>query len=325
MIYIVFILVFLIIFVYINFRKQQQKLIDAKEKYASIVEDLGENFFAYRMDADLKFVYLSKNMEKILGISPKDVLGKSFEGMLEWTRDSIEVGTKSLAAYYKGQQHSDLTMMSFIHPRSGEERFIRIADHAVVDRSGNLLWIEGILEDITERINAEKTLHEKKLELEKLATTDILTGSYNRYSIMEQIKEEIHRHKRKEEAFSIIMYDFDHFKQINDNFGHIAGDHVLKEATKAIRQVIREIDKIGRYGGEEFLILLPFSDLSNALEVAQRVKDAVAFYHFEDVGQVTISLGVAQYDKNESLESLLKRVDEKMYQSKYSGRNKVTS
>ena len=310
---------------YFRFRKQEQKLIEAKEKYESIVEDLGEDFFAYRMNADLNFVYFSKNMENILGVSPKEILGKNFDGILEWTGDSLEVGAKSLEAYYTGQQKSDLTTMSFIHPASGEERFVRVADHAVHDSSGNLLWIEGILEDITERVNAEKALRKKELELERLATTDALTECYNRYSIMKQIKEEINRIKRNEEPLSIIMYDFDNFKQINDNFGHEMGDYVLKESTQVISQVIREIDKIGRYGGEEFLILLPFSNLSNALEVAERVKDAIASHQFKDLDQVTISLGVVEYNNDESLESFLKRVDEKMYQSKYSGRNKISS
>ena len=325
MIYIILILIFLIIFMYFRFRKQEQKLIEAKEKYESIVEDLGEDFFAYRMNADLNFVYFSKNMENILGVSPKEILGKNFDGILEWTGDSLEVGAKSLEAYYTGQQKSDLTTMSFIHPASGEERFVRVADHAVHDSSGNLLWIEGILEDITERVNAEKALRKKELELERLATTDALTECYNRYSIMKQIKEEINRIKRNEEPLSIIMYDFDNFKQINDNFGHEMGDYVLKESTQVISQVIREIDKIGRYGGEEFLILLPFSNLSNALEVAERVKDAIASHQFKDLDQVTISLGVVEYNNDESLESFLKRVDEKMYQSKYSGRNKISS
>ncbi|WP_345980047.1 sensor domain-containing diguanylate cyclase [Sulfurimonas sp. HSL3-2] len=310
---------------YFRFRKQEQKLIEAKEKYESIVEDLGEDFFAYRMNADLNFVYFSKNMENILGVSPKEILGKNFDGILEWTGDSLEVGAKSLEAYYTGQQKSDLTTMSFIHPASGEERFVRVADHAVHDSSGNLLWIEGILEDITERVNAEKALRKKELELERLATTDALTECYNRYSIMKQIKEEINRIKRNEEPLSIIMYDFDNFKQINDNFGHEMGDYVLKESTQVVSQVIREIDKIGRYGGEEFLILLPFSNLSNALEVAERVKDAVASHQFKDLDQVTISLGVVEYNNDESLESFLKRVDEKMYQSKHSGRNTISS
>lgn len=325
MIYIILILIFLIIFIYFKFRKEQQKLLEAKEKYESIVEDLGENFFAYRMNADLKFVYFSKNMEKILGIPPKSALGKTFEGMLEWTGDSVEVGEKSLESYSNKEQFHDITMMSFIHPLSKEERFIRVADHAVHDDSGNLLWIEGILEDVTERAKAEKALREKELELEKIATTDVLTGSENRYSIIKHIKEEIHRTQRKQESLSIIMYDFDHFKNINDNFGHDMGDYVLKESTKVIKEVIRDIDKIGRYGGEEFLILLPFSTLTSALEVAHRVKDAVSSHHFEGLPQITISLGVVEYKKDESLQSLLKRVDDKMYQSKHSGRNAISS
>lgn len=324
---IVLIAIFLIIlvFIYLRFQKQQQKLIEVKEKYESIVEDLGDDFFAYRMDADLKFVYFSKNMENILGVSPEKVLGKTFDGMLKWTGNSIEVGEKSLEAYSTGEQSNDLTIMSFIHPVSKEERFVRISDHTVNDSSGKLLWIEGILEDITEQVNAEKALHQKEQELEKLATTDILTGCYNRYYIMKLIEEEINRIKRTGESLSLIMYDFDHFKQINDNYGHHAGDNVLQESTQIISQVIREIDKVGRYGGEEFLILLPFSNLSSALEVAKRVKDVVASHHFKDLKQVTLSLGVVQYNDKESLHSFLKRVDDKMYQSKHLGRNIISS
>ncbi len=325
MIYIIFVLIFLIIFIYVRFERQQQKLIEAKEKYESIVEDLGDKFFAYRMNTELKFVYFSKNMENILGISPDQALGKTFEEILEWTGDSLEVGQTSLDAYAKGKQQKDLTTMSFIHPTTKEERFIRVTDHTVTDSSGKLLWIEGILEDITESVNAAKALREKELELEKLATTDVLTKSFNRYCIMNQIEEEISRTKRKEEPLSLIMYDFDHFKQINDNFGHNVGDYVLKESTEVISHVIREIDKLGRYGGEEFLILLPMSRLTDALEVAERVREAIASHHFKNLEQVTISLGVVEYQKDEPLQSLLKRVDEKMYESKRSGRNKVSS
>jgi diguanylate cyclase (GGDEF)-like protein/PAS domain S-box-containing protein len=325
MIYIILILISLIIFIYIRFEKQHKKLIEAKEKYESIVEDLGDKFFAYRMNADFKFVYFSKNMENVLGISPDQALGKSFNEILEWTGDSLEIGEKSLDAYEKGQQHDDLTTMSFIHPLTQEERFVRVTDHTVTDSSENLLWVEGILEDITESVNAQKALHEKELELEKLATTDVLTKCFNRYYIMNNIEEEINRTKRKEEPLALIMYDFDHFKQINDQFGHDVGDYVLKEATEVISHVIREIDKPGRYGGEEFLILLPFSTLTDALEVAERVREAIASHHFKNLDQVTVSLGVVEYQKDESFQNLLKRVDEKMYESKRSGRNKASS
>lgn len=277
------------------------------------------------MNAELKFVYFSKNMENILGISPDQALSKTFEEILEWTGDSLEVGQRSLDAYVKGKQQKDLTTMSFIHPITKEERFVRVTDHTVTDSSGKLLWIEGILEDITESVNAAKELREKELELEKLATIDVLTKCFNRYCIMNQIEEEISRTKRKEESLSLIMYDFDHFKQINDNYGHNVGDYVLKESTEVISHVIREVDKLGRYGGEEFLILLPMSTLTDAIEVAERVREAIASHHFENLEQVTISLGVVEYQKDEPLQSLLKRVDEKMYESKRSGRNKVSS
>ncbi|MBN2824620.1 MAG: GGDEF domain-containing protein [Campylobacterales bacterium] len=161
-------------------------------------------------------------------------------------------------------------------------------------------------------------------ELQKLATVDALTECYNRYAIMEYIQAEINRSKRISKPFSLIMYDLDHFKAINDTYGHDKGDRVLQIVTDIIRHSIREVDLVGRYGGEEFLILMPHTALREAIEIAQRAKEAVANYKFDTIKGVTISLGVIEYQEGEEINSLLKRVDELLYQSKKEGRNRVS-
>lgn len=180
---------------------------------------------------------------------------------------------------------------------------------------------EKQLEEINE--NLEKTVQLRTQELQILATTDALTGIANRYSIMEKLQMQIDRVKRTSEPLSLIMYDFDHFKDINDKYGHNVGDEVLKGVTKLIKNSIRDMDIIGRYGGEEFLIILPNTDIEKTKELADRLREKVASQNFSNI-EITISMGVVEYGVNESLNSFIKRVDDLMYKSKNSGRNTVS-
>ncbi len=163
-------------------------------------------------------------------------------------------------------------------------------------------------------------------KLKLIASTDKLTGLFNRNKFYEIISNEIERAKRYNRPLSLIIFDIDHFKKINDTFGHNIGDYVLKTIATIIKKNIRKNDTPFRWGGEEFIVLTPETDINGAATFAEKLREAVENYKFDKVVKVTISLGVAQYDpkKDKDIDSLINRADEALYKSKESGRNRVT-
>lgn len=164
-----------------------------------------------------------------------------------------------------------------------------------------------------------------KKELEKIASIDVLTGLYNRRMINEFAKNELETVKRNSNGLSIIMIDIDYFKQVNDTFGHQVGDSVLAQLAKLILDNTRKSDIQGRYGGEEFIIICPQTTNEAACILAEKLRSAVDNFEFDVAGLKTISLGVATFNKNDDVESMIKRADDGLYQAKNSGRNRFIS
>ena len=179
--------------------------------------------------------------------------------------------------------------------------------------------------------NLETKVKERTRELEKLkdnyeqlATTDALTNIHNRYSIMKVFTDEVNRANRYITPLSVILYDIDHFKEVNDTYGHKAGDDTLKELSNIIKASIRDIDIIGRYGGEEFLIILPNTKLHEAENFAHRLIEKVGGTTFDIVGSITISIGLVELQSGETMDEIFARVDSLLYKSKEDGRNRLS-
>jgi diguanylate cyclase (GGDEF)-like protein len=173
-------------------------------------------------------------------------------------------------------------------------------------------------------------LHRANERLAELAVTDELTGLANRRHVIERLTDAFALARRHGTDLSIAMADFDHFKQINDAFGHAAGDRYLVRASAAMRGVLREVDVIGRYGGEEFLLVLPGSSLEGAIAVAERIRSSVEDLALEHAstdfpeGHSTISIGVAVLEPSlKDSSDLLKKADLALYRAKAEGRNRV--
>lgn len=172
---------------------------------------------------------------------------------------------------------------------------------------------------IKEWMHSNKTMISK---LEELATYDGLTGIFNRQSIDAKLNYAISKVRRYPSSLSIILFDIDHFKKINDTFGHAVGDSILKELSNVTANSLRELDLLGRYGGEEFLIILQETSIEGAQTVAVKVCEAIANNAFDTVQQVTVSLGVAELRDNETAEHFVQRADMALYVAKDSGRNR---
>jgi diguanylate cyclase (GGDEF)-like protein len=155
------------------------------------------------------------------------------------------------------------------------------------------------------------------------AVHDALTGAFNKGYFSEYLEHEIARAVRKQIPFSLIMLDIDHFKRVNDTYGHRRGDYALKTLADVVRKSKRNADVLSRIGGEEFIILLPDTGLSDAGQLAERVRKSVEDFPFEEIGKLTVSLGVTEFTQADNQESILKRVDSALYLAKGNGRNRT--
>ena len=187
---------------------------------------------------------------------------------------------------------------------------------------GSTVW-EGVLIDITEQKEAEQALVKANRELERLANFDHLTGLANRRHYEDLAVREMVRVLRYGGKVSQILLDIDHFKRVNDRFGHAAGDRFLVECSRLLEERLREADLLARLGGEEFVILLPESDLDEAMQLAEQLRIAIAGFSFTLVGPVTASFGAAEWIAGESFSKWLNRADHAMYRAKRAGRNRV--
>ena len=185
-----------------------------------------------------------------------------------------------------------------------------------------LVEFNSTLEESVSKRTCELELANEQLEL--MAKTDSLTGAQNRYAFMDAIESEVKRSNRYQKQFSLIMFDLDFFKAVNDQFGHDVGDDVLIKLVNLVKACLRDVDVFCRFGGEEFIVLIPNTDLDSAEEVAERLRATIENYRFDHVNQLTISLGVVEHVQKEPVDSVIKRVDLALYQSKDSGRNKVS-
>lgn len=169
-------------------------------------------------------------------------------------------------------------------------------------------------------------LNDALARLNEFAVRDGLTGAYNRRYLVDAISREISRAERGGGVFSVAMLDIDHFKEINDAYGHQAGDDVLRQTVESIGANLREADTFGRWGGEEFLLLLPDTPLTGAATTAERARRQFETLTFDDLEpdlKITVSIGVAEWTRGETLDGIVARADEALYRAKFSGRNRL--
>jgi diguanylate cyclase (GGDEF)-like protein/PAS domain S-box-containing protein len=195
------------------------------------------------------------------------------------------------------------------------------------DDAGRPVRISGIYRDITEQKKNQEELQRLTAELQHRAVHDCLTGALNRGAIIDVLEKELARAQREKTVVTVALIDADHFKAINDTHGHLVGDYTLREVVHRIRDVLRPYDHLGRYGGEEFLVVAPAKD--GIVGLHERIRDAVAATPFQtSAGEltITVSIGVAASDDGTThADQLILRADEALYRAKEEGRNRVVS
>nr|WP_300989080.1 PAS domain S-box protein [Thiocapsa sp.] len=214
--------------------------------------------------------------------------------------------------------------------RQGHVIYGQVASSLVRDARGQPRYFISQVQDITQRRQAEAALAQSMADLEtankelnRLATTDMLTGIRNRRYFEQTVANEIARAARYDEPVSLLIFDIDHFKRINDTHGHLVGDQVLVELTRLVGDHLRASDLLARWGGEEFVILIPQCGLNEARQLAEKLRLLIAGETFSGVGCITSSFGVADYRPPETADAWLDRADQALYDAKGAGRNRV--
>lgn len=210
-------------------------------------------------------------------------------------------------------------IVSYVISKNIQKRFLDYS-RTIEMKNKELTKLNSGLEAIVKERTAE--LNEAYEKMEKIALTDTLTNIYNRYYFNSALQNEISRAKRYE-SFSLLMFDIDFFKEVNDTYGHDIGDNVLKTIAERVKSCLRQSDIFARVGGEEFMVILPKTTLESANEIGERIRKNIEQYHFESVGNITISLGLVEYRENEHFAEIIKRADTALYKAKNNGRNKL--
>jgi diguanylate cyclase (GGDEF)-like protein/PAS domain S-box-containing protein len=298
---------------------QQKATLEALEKsredFKSIFDKLPD--VIYRADMHGIITKISPSCFNLLGYPSEEMLGTA---LVDYYCDPTERPALVQAIIDGGGKATQIEAR--LKHKNGAVIWVSSNVSLRCNPDGEPAYIEGVSRNISKRKQLEE-------ELTVLSRTDALTGAYNRRCYMDKTEEVIHMIKRYQRPASMMILDLDHFKTINDNYGHQAGDLALKAFANLCRQEIRESDLFGRLGGEEFGLILPETPIQFAQNLAERIREAVAALRIR-VGhqaiRVTVSIGLTEFGPDEtSVDAVIHRADLAMYQAKLGGRNRVVT
>ncbi|WP_337954078.1 MULTISPECIES: sensor domain-containing diguanylate cyclase [unclassified Hydrogenobaculum] len=306
------------------------------EDYKEILSNLKD-----RIENALKTIELRKKLNYQNDLV-NSIVKNTQVGVLVFDEDNIYYENDYLLELL-GYTHEDIKTLSIfdilspIHVKDiikalTNKTPIILQEFHILNKKNQTLYVKGSLNFIKDVENKPVAVFtfvditkEKELSdmLLKQSTEDPLTGIYNRRYLENKLEEYVKLAKRHDRPLSLIMFDIDFFKHINDSFGHDVGDKVLKAIAKVVSENIRNTDIFARYGGEEFVIIAPETTKEDAKILAEKLRSLIRNLHFEEGINVTCSFGVASLEKHDTKETLLKRADEALYEAKKTGRNKV--
>ena len=294
-------------------RKRMEAALREKEQLLTTVLD-NVGAFIYMKSADYRYLYVNPLAASVFNQPAEQIIGRRDE----------ELGPPEQVAHFREldeqvfQRGETMSGIEHVTLPSGELRYFLSVKVPLRNEAGDLYAFLGMSTDITERQRLEN-------ELLRLATTDELTQLDNRRRFFQRGEQAVAHAARYGEPLSLMMVDIDHFKPINDEFGHATGDLVIRQVANILRLTVREADTVGRLGGEEFALLLPQTPLESAMQLAERLRADVAASNLPELAgrTISISIGVAPHQPDDSLTRLLRRADISLYAAKHEGRNCV--
>jgi diguanylate cyclase (GGDEF)-like protein/PAS domain S-box-containing protein len=275
-------------------------------------------------DVNGSIEYVNPKFTIVTGYILDDVRGKTPPQMFGSGETKSEIIAEHTQTIRSGREwHGEMIN----HRKDGTAYWEAVSISPIIDSSGIITHFVAVNEDITARKQDEEKIQRLNAGLEQLAMTDYLTNLYNRRYFMQRGTEEFKRARRNNQPLALLMIDIDHFKKVNDIYGHEVGDMTLQQVAAVLKSSLREIDILGRMGGEEFAVLLPNISMREAAILAERVRKNIAGTPVEIPGAsliITISIGVAVLtDELSGIDNVLKNADVAMYQAKRYGGNRV--
>jgi diguanylate cyclase (GGDEF)-like protein/PAS domain S-box-containing protein len=311
-----------------NFMAEEKRIKEKIEQTAlflnTIFDSIRDPFII--LDSDYKIIKANQAYSDLKNIIMDDLIGGKCYALTR-NRDSICDNCIVAKTFSSGDPSAKEKK---VVSGSGSHEWLEIYTYPIMNQEGVVTHVIEYVRNITDRKRAEEESQRFIKELETLSSEDSLTGLLNRRMIFERIRHEIERVRRYRAELSLIFCDLDNFKEINDTYGHKAGDEVLRTIADILKLSVRTSDVVGRYGGDEFLLILPQTSLKRAQELAERIRIVVQDTKFVMPGNksagITMSIGVAFYDGAETdVDALLNRIDTALYVSKRSGKNQVYS
>ncbi|MHB1511002.1 MAG: sensor domain-containing diguanylate cyclase [Acidimicrobiales bacterium] len=348
-------------------RQQAEKaVLESRTRLEEVIAFLPDATFV--IDTEGKVVLWNRAVEHMTGVKAADMIGKgNYEYAVAFYGerrpiliDLVMLPDKVIERHYDKLLRRGKNFISVETMLPHIDRYVFGTASLIYDSNGTVVGAIESVRDITERQRAEEEVRESRQHLEEMvaartaeldlankdladrnkqmhelnaqmylaAMTDPLTGLDNRRRMAEALDSEALRSNRSRRPFSLILADIDHFKDVNDHYGHECGDLVLQHVSSVLRRMVREVDQTARWGGEEFLLLLPETGVEEALGVAERLRRAVAESHVlwqhKEV-KVTITVGVAVHGGSGNAERTIRQADEALYRGKEEGRNRVVA
>ena len=296
---------------------KQTKEVHTTKTLLQEVLDTDHNFLMVIEEKDI--ILANKTMLDFFAVSSLDGFIKKYKYI---SNTFVAEGEEDFLLAYMNEEHwvsylnreQNTKEIRLILSKDGEKKYFKAHSRELVVDEKVLNII--IFDDITDSLQKLSSLEDK-------ASKDTMTGLFNKGKFNDVLSKEIVLCNALASPISMIFLDIDHFKIVNDTYGHDAGDYVLVELAKILTSRVRSSDFVARWGGEEFVITLQSATVEQAAVLAEKLRIEVENYDFKNVGKQTISLGITQYRMNEAQEVFLKRVDEALYEAKASGRNKI--
>lgn len=293
---------------------ERYKISKELEFQSKLLNSVTDSIFVHDLDGN--FIYVNEAAYATRGYKREELIDMRVQDLdYHDEKSGDEVYEENIKNAKEQLSKKDNAVIEVSH-KTKDGKIIPIEITCRLIQEEDKKYIISIARDIS-------TLKAMNENLKKMATTDSLTGIYNRHKFEEMFEIEIDRVLRYETPLSMIMFDIDHFKMVNDTFGHDVGDYVIKNIVDSVKRNIRHIDIFVRWGGEEFIIICPQTDSLSAATLAQKLRGDIEKTTLDKVGKITCSFGVTSYLKKESKNSFIKRLDSAMYRAKDEGRNRV--
>jgi diguanylate cyclase (GGDEF)-like protein/PAS domain S-box-containing protein len=302
--------------------RAEETLRESEEKFRLLIENAPDAIYVH---ADARFIYLNHAAVSLFGAQTADQL----------------IGSPLLARFHP-DYHGTITER--LHDLYQERKKLHIVEQVYLRLDGSSVPVEAhaipitynnknaaltFARDITDRKQAEEALRESEKKYRELSIVDDLTQLYNSRYFYHQLKMEIDRAERYGQPLTLLLLDIDDFKQYNDIYGHIEGDQVLLRLGQVVKRCLRQTDSAYRYGGEEFVALLPMTTSADGAVTAERIRTEFKRENFSPVPgrdfHVTMSIGLAQFRQQEEMKAFVHRVDKLMYRAKQNGKDRVCS